>query len=250
MEEINKKKYTFDFQKYLENKLKNPSFKKYYDKYGKQLEASYKFPHSSQKGALLLELLIVTSILAVILSIGAQSVFVSMQSGKVSGESDTAMGLAGEALEQSRSVADEKWQNIYDLTKGSQYHFTQSGTKWATSTGSELIALNTGSFTRYIVVQNICRDTTAGVRNVTGITDTDGTATTCTTSTGAFDPSTQKVTVTVSWQGSGSPVTISDYFIRWRNKVTNQTSWTGTGDESIGPIGTEIDTTGGSIKLQ
>lgn len=216
---------------------------------------------SHSRGALLLELLIVTSILAVILSIGSQAVYVSMQSGKTSGESDTAMGLAGEALEQARAVADEKWQNIYDLTKGSQYHFAQSGNKWATSTGSELIALNTGSFTRYVVVQNICRDTTAGERNVTGITDTDGTATTCTTSTGAFDPSTQKVTVTVSWSGNGSPVTISDYFIRWRNKVCSQAGWTtgssgtvvkactGTDYDTIEPAG-YIDTSGGTLKLQ
>ena len=224
--------------------------------------SKFNIPHSSRsRGALLLELLIVTSILAVILSIGSQAVYVSMQSGKTSGESDTAMGLAGEALEQARAVADEKWQNIYDLTRGSQYHFVQSGNKWATSTGSELIPLNTGSFTRYVVVQNICRDTTAGVRNITGITDTDGTATTCTTSTGAFDPSTQKVTVTVSWQGSGSPVTISDYFIRWRNKVCNQTGWTTGGSgttvktcpdtnyDTISPAG-KIDTTGGSLKLQ
>ncbi|KKU81352.1 MAG: hypothetical protein UY07_C0020G0006 [Parcubacteria group bacterium GW2011_GWA1_47_8] len=219
-------------------------------------------PYSVPKrGALLLELLIAIAILAVILSVGSQAVYVSLQSGKTSGESDTAMGLASEALEQTRAVADEKWQNIYDLTKGSQYHFVQSGNKWATSTGSELITLNTGSFTRYVVVQNICRDTTVGVRDVTGITDTDGTATTCTTSTGAFDPSTQKVTVTVSWSGNGSPVTISDYFIRWRNKVCNQTGWSTGGSgttvktcpdtnyDTISPAGT-IDTTGGTLKLQ
>lgn len=30
-----------DFKKYLEKKLKNPKFKKYYDEYGKQLEIAY-----------------------------------------------------------------------------------------------------------------------------------------------------------------------------------------------------------------
>lgn len=190
--------------------------------------STFNIPYSSRsRGALLLELLIVTSILAVILSIGAQAVYVSMQSGKTSSESDTAMGLASEALEQARAVADEKWQNIYDLTKGSQYHFVQSGNKWATSTGSEAITLNTGNFTRYVTIQNVCRDTTPTSRLITGITDTDGTATTCTASTGAFDPSTQKVTATVSWNGSGSPVTVSDYFLRWRNKVCPQASWAG-----------------------
>lgn len=217
--------------------------------------------YSQKRGALLLELLIAISILAVVLSVGSQAVFVSLQSGKTSAESDVAMGLANEALEAVRGTAEEKWQNIYDLTKGSQYHPVASSTanKWTLVASSEAIALNTANYTRYITIQNICRDTTPDERNVTGITDTDGTATICTASTGAFDPSTQKVTVTVSWQGSGSPVTISDYFIRWRNKVCNQTGWT-TGDSgttvktcpdtSYDTKDAAIDTSGGTLKLQ
>lgn len=215
-------------------------------------------PHS--RGALLLELLVVISILAVILSIGSQAVYVSMQSGKISSESDTAMGLASEALESVRAISDEKWQYIYDLTKGTQYHAVQNGTKWATSTASETITLNTASYTRYFIVQNVCRDATPGSRAVTGLTDSDGTLTTCTTSTGIFDPSTQKVTVTVSWNGNGSPVVVSDYLSRWRNKICNQTDWSGgagsgakncpdTSYESISPAGT-MNTTGGTLKLQ
>ncbi|KKT09345.1 MAG: hypothetical protein UV86_C0009G0026, partial [Candidatus Nomurabacteria bacterium GW2011_GWB1_43_20] len=40
------------------------------------------------RGVLLLELLISISILAAILSVGSQAVWVSMQSGKISSESD------------------------------------------------------------------------------------------------------------------------------------------------------------------
>ena len=68
--------------------------------------------HSSQRGSLLLELLIVIALLAVILSVGTQAVYVSLQSGKISGERDVAVGLASEALEQVLSVAEEKCQNI------------------------------------------------------------------------------------------------------------------------------------------
>lgn len=184
---------------------------------------------NKNRGALLLELLIVISLLAIILSIGSQAVFVSMQSGKISSESDVAMGLASETLEAVRAVADEKWQNIYDLAgKGSTHYKTvQSGVKWTLVSGDETIALNTASYTRYVLIQNVCRNTTPTSRDVTGITDTNGSLTTCATSTGIFDPSTQKVSVTVSWSGSGSPVTVSDYFIRWKNKVCPQTSWAG-----------------------
>lgn len=167
---------------------------------------------TSSRGALLLELLIAISVIAAVLSVGSQSVYVSMQSGKTSGETDTAIGLANEALEATRAVADEKWQNIYDLTKASQHYKTVlSGNKWTLETGDETIALNTASYTRYVIVENVSRD--ASTRMIDTGTN--------------YDPSTQKVTVTVSWTGNGSPVVVSDYFLRWKNRVCPQTSWAG-----------------------
>lgn len=38
---MNKKTKARDFQKYLAEQLKNPEFRKYYDKYDKQLEVAY-----------------------------------------------------------------------------------------------------------------------------------------------------------------------------------------------------------------
>lgn len=205
--------------------------------------------NSLQRGSLLLELLVVISVLAMILSVGSQAVWVSLQSGKTSGESDTAMGLAIEEMESVRAVADEKWQNIFNLTKGTQYHTAQSGTKWATSTGSEVVSLNTGSYTRYFVVNNVSRDPSTRMIDTTYNSVHD-------------DPNTQQITVTVSWAGAGSPITLSDYFFRYRNKVCNQTDWSGGAStngvatcgsgtiyDSISPAGT-IDTTGGTLKLQ
>lgn len=199
---------------------------------------------AQKKGALLLELLIVISLLAIILSVGTQAVYVSLQSGKISGERDIAVGLASEALEAVRGATEEKWQNIYDLTKASQHYKTvPSGNKWTLATGDETIAINNASYTRYVVIENVSRD--ASTRMIDTGTN--------------YDPSTQKVTVTVSWPYA-DPVVMTDYFIRWRNKVCNQTDWSGgagsgvkncpnTSYDSISPAGT-IDTTGGTLKLQ
>lgn len=199
---------------------------------------------AQKKGALLLELLIVISLLAIILSVGTQAVYVSLQSGKISGERDIAVGLASEALEAVRGATEEKWQNIYDLTKASQhYKVVPSGNKWTLATGDEAIAINNASYTRYVVIENVSRD--AGTRMIDTGTN--------------YDPSTQKVTVTVSWPYA-DPVVMTDYFLRWRNKVCNQTDWSGgagsgvkncpnTSYDSISPAGT-IDTAGGTLKLQ
>lgn len=46
------KKDTFDFQKYLANKLKNPTFRKHYDEYGKQLEIAYRILQLRKKEGL------------------------------------------------------------------------------------------------------------------------------------------------------------------------------------------------------
>lgn len=193
-----------------------------------------------KKGALLLELLIVISLLAVILSVGTQAVYVSLQSGKISGERDVAVGLASEALEAVRGTAEEKWQNIYDLTKGSQYHMVQTNNKWATSTGSEVIALNNASYTRYVVIENVSRD--ASTRMIDTGTN--------------YDPSTQKVTVTVSWPYA-DPVIISEYFLRWKNKVCNQTSWSTSGSSGVKncpdttyDTATNLGTPGASLQIQ
>ena len=101
-------------------------------------------------------------------------------------------------------------------------------------------------YTRYVIVENVSRDAATRAIETTYASDRD-------------DPSTQKITVTTSWTG-GDPISISDYFFRWKNKACNQTDWSGgagsgvkncpdTTYESILPSGT-IDTTGGILKLQ
>ena len=189
------------------------------------------------RGALLIEILITISILAIILSLGAQSSFVSLRASKSAGEKDMALNLAIETLEAVRGASDEKWQNLYDLTKGSANHHypSQSSGKWVISNnGDETVAVNSIPYARYFVVDNVSRDQTPTSRAIEN------------TYNSANDyPSTQKVTVTVTtnWATS-TAVTFSQYLSRWRNKVTVQTSWTGGGGESSTNI-----TTGSSLQV-
>lgn len=199
---------------------------------------------SSLRGSLLLELLIVISILAIILSIGAQSISLSLRSGKVSGERDVATSLASEALESIRGATEEKWQNLYNLTKASQnYYATTSSNKWVISSGTETIPVNLASYTRYFTVNNVSRDP------ATRLIETAYNA-------AHDDPSTQQVTVTVSWVG-GLPVTVNEYFFRWKNKVCNQTSWSSSGSSGVKTCpdttygsATNLGTPGASLQVQ
>ncbi|OGI67655.1 hypothetical protein A2732_00185 [Candidatus Nomurabacteria bacterium RIFCSPHIGHO2_01_FULL_40_10] len=199
-----------------------------------------------QKGALLLELLVVISVVAVVLSVGTNAVFLSLRSNKIGGERDIANALAFEALEAVRAATEENWQNIYGLIKSSQHYqiATPSG-KWELATGDETINLNGIDYTRYVTIDNVSRDDSTRYVQNSYVSAAD-------------DPSTQKVTVTVSWSG-GNPVVLYEYFFRWKNKVCNQTSWVtgGSGttvktcpDTSYDTKDSGVDISTGSLKLQ
>ncbi len=172
-------------------------------------------------GQILLELLLSIGIIIVVVGLGAQVVYVSMTSNRLAGERDAALGLVDGTLEAVKNIAMEKWQNIFNLTKNVQYSVIENAGKWAVNSGSDIIVLNGINYTRYFIVQNACRDSS---KNVTGITDSAGTAITCTSSGGSFDPSTQKLTTTVSWPDA-EPIYTEEYITRWRNEVCAQTDW-------------------------
>ena len=207
-------------------------------------EASIKNPES---GMLLLEILIVVSIAAVIVALSANFIYLSLRSNKIANEKNVALGLLDEVFEAVRGASTEKWQNLYTLTHATQdYHPIQTSNAWdissAGAVGTESVAINNVSYTRSFRVYHVCRH--ASTRDITGLTDSSGaSATTCTTSGGVADPSTQKVTATVTWNNAGNSVTASEYFAgRWRNKATNHTTWS-EGDD------TNIDTSNNELKL-
>ena len=198
------------------------------------------------RGALLLELLVVISILAIILTIGANATYLSMRGNKTSGENGIASSLASETLEAVRSITEENYQNIYGLTKTSQHYYaTQSAGKWISASGDEAVVLNGITYNRYFTVDNVSRDDST--RNIqTSYSDTYD------------DPSTQKVTVTVSWTG-GVSIVMSEYFFRWKNKICGQPGWLTTNadntlinctDTSYFTKDAAIDAANGTLKLQ
>ncbi len=203
------------------------------------------------KGALLLELLIVVSILGIIIFTGANAVFLSMKSSEASRERDVGSTLANETLQAVRSVIEENWQNVYSLQKNDTHYFTsQSNNKWIISPVSvstdETVFFNNKNYTRYITVSNVSRNALDNSIEDTYTALLD-------------DPSTQKVSVTVI-SPEGYNTNTSAYFFRWKNKICDQASWvtggsgdnvtTCSGSSSYDTIDTGVDVTGGVIKLK
>lgn len=189
----------------------------------KAMERRRQISNVSRSGQLLLEILVAISAAALVVGLGAQLIFVSLQANKGAAEKNVALGLLEETLEAARDATGEQWQNLYNLVKNDSHHPEKSGGKWVIATGTENVAIDSITYTRSFVVQNVCRDNSN--RNITGITDSNGSSTTaCTVSDGSPDTSTQKVTVTVSWPNAPS-LLAGEYVTRWRNKVCSQTSW-------------------------
>lgn len=186
---------------------------------------------TSQSGQLLLEILLVIAAAAIVVSLSSQLTFISLKSAKTAGDRSTAVELNNETFEAIRSSATEKWQNVFDLTKGSANYYPSSTTtpgKWTLVSGIDAVSINGIDYSRSFTIQNVCRDSAAGARAITGITDSNGAATTCAASGGNYDPSAQRIGVFVSWPNAET-VSASEYITRWRNKICLQTSWDSVG---------------------
>ena len=200
-----------------------------------------------QKGSLLLELLISMSILIVIILVGTNAIFLSMKSNEASRERDVVTTLANESLEAVQAVAEEDWQNIYSLVKDSQHYYpTLSANKWilTTTLADETLVFNGKNYKRYAIISNTSRDNTT--RNIQDVYNSL-----------YNDPSTQKVSVTVT-SPEGYTITAYRYFFQWKNKICDQTSWVTPGssnevktcpDTTYDTKDNSINTTGGILKL-
>ncbi|MFH0890490.1 MAG: hypothetical protein V1856_00470 [Candidatus Liptonbacteria bacterium] len=165
----------------------------------------------ARRGQLLMELLLAVSALAILGGLAAQMVIVSIRGNRVSNERGVAQGLMNETLEAVRSVAEEKWQNIYNLTKSSQHYYpVASSTRWIVTAGDENVSANGITYTRYLVVNDVSRDASRDIENSYNAANDD--------------PSTQKITVSVSWPNADA-LSNDIYILRWRNKVCAQADW-------------------------
>src|SRR3989344_2467235 len=188
-----------------------------------------------------MEILITITVVAVVAGIGSQLIVGSLRSNKFSNERNAALGLVEETFEAVRNSSSERWQNIYDLTKDTaQYYPQQSSGKWQIAAGTENIVVNGITYTRYFAISNVSRDTSS--RNIEN-----------TYNSANNDPSTQKITTTVSWPDA-EPMISSEYITRWRNKACLQTDWqtggSGTGNWPENSYGAASNiTTGNNLQL-
>jgi len=191
------------------------------------------------KGQSLIEIIISLTIGAILIAAAAAAIIPTLRSSLESQNVQTANSLTQEYLDAIQNLSESNWFNIYNPPglKGpnSQFHLGMSGTAYQIFSGATSTTIGNQTFTRYFSIENVARDS-CGIGNVT-----TSATTTCPggpATSGVFnDPSTEKITVTVSWP-TNRLISRAEYLTRSQNKVFNQSDWSaGPGQE--GPITSE-----------
>ncbi len=178
---------------------------------------------STQKGQLLLELLLAIAVLAAVGLTFATMLDNSLSYGRYFKNYSTANGLLTELQERAKALADYNWNAIYNITKGPcsdetcHYTIVKNGSQWQIQQGEETISLNDVDYKRYLIVYNVKRD--SSTENIVG-------------TGGINDPLTQKIVIYINWENKTK--SISSYITRAYEETTDQTDW------SDGPVGEEV----------
>ncbi|MEK7634326.1 MAG: hypothetical protein AAB396_00355 [Patescibacteria group bacterium] len=197
--------------------------------------------YNSNRAQSLIEIIIGISIAGILVGGSTMAIALILRSNFDAKTTQTASFLASEYSDNISSIAESNWLKVYcppdgncsGTAKGidSKFYLNLSGSSYSIIGGTASTIVEGRTFTRYFYIENVSRDSC-------GIGDISANATTSCAGGGssgvADDPSTQKITVKVDWEGNRS-VSKIQYLSRSRNFSATQSNWSnGSGQE--GPI--------------
>ena len=164
------------------------------------------------KGFSLVELVLAIGVFAILASGVTYVVTNSYTNFYGSGNKQNISEFAQEGIEAVRSIRDNSWQDIEDVSGAGNKGINKDAGYWAFSGSSD----TRDGLTRVISIASAQRDSDGN------IVDSDGTD----------DPRTKQVTVTVSASGIEDYVLVT-FLTDWSHKVWQQTDWSGSGDSEF-----------------
>lgn len=201
-------------------------------------------------GQSLLEILIGLGISVMMISAATGSLFLVLRSSSTNQQTQVANSLANALLDNLTSFSESNWSGVYNLSKGEAnvYYLATSTGQFSIQSGQEPVTISDVVFSRYFYVENVSRDPSS--RNIEE-----------TYSSANEDPSTQKVTIKISWNlpASSGSFEIISYITRKNLYFARQTDWLG-GSGVAGPVidfgnsyysssDIDIESASGSIKI-
>lgn len=189
---------------------------------------------NTNSGQSLIELIIALAIGGIFITTATSSIYLIIKSSAETRTNQIATFLAQEYFDNLNAISYSRWLEIYcppsgicsDSSKGvdSQFHLIASSTTFALDVGTTSTIIEGKNFIRYFSIENVNRDS-CGVGNIT-----TNSTTICNMESGssyvAEDPSAQKITIKVEWEGNHS-LTKTGYLTRWQNFNFKQSDWSG-----------------------
>lgn len=193
-------------------------------------------------GQSLIEILVGVTVTGLIILASGNLLQVVNRSSSYNRQVQRANFLLQELTENVAVYADAKWycvptsagdptclsdgakRGLYNLKKGAaeNYYLDTTSQPFPWVSGQESI----DGYQRWFYVENVCRNQADGA--VSGVEPVSG----CPSDT-SEDASTQKITVSITWNGGGAAQLQSErYLTRTRNSATGQTNWVG-GDGQV-----------------
>jgi len=150
------------------------------------------FSTNKKSGIGLIEVIVASSILAVILFAFTSSLSLYSQANADSMSRTQALFLAGEAIEVVHGLRDKGWvANIESVEDDTPYgiSFNETNSTWSVVSSPDV----TGNFTRTVTFNDVYRDADDNITEDTSKT---------------FDPNTKLLDVEVSWEGLRGPQSV------------------------------------------
>jgi len=200
----------------------------------------------SQGGQLLIEISVAIGIIATLSAMTATLIVVAQRNQVSAQRQDGAASLMSEAYAILRTIAgadstttSSGYNRLYcppsgvcpsaefpvSTPKGSgfQYRPVLVGSRWELETGSEQVTLGDVVYTRFVTIENVCRDTSG---DIVGAWSSTVTADCPNGSADTDDPLAQKLTVTLQAPNMAD-LSAGVFMTRWRNIVSGQSDWSG-----------------------
>lgn len=148
---------------------------------------------TTQHGFFLIEVVVASSIIAIVLILLIGSIQNTVEVSERSLEQTQAAYLLEEGAEATKAIRDTSWAQLAALTNTTTYYLSYNGTTWTTTTTANTI----DRFTRTVIFSPVYRNGTDDIA-----------------ATGTLDTGVRLVTVTVSWSApSGNQSKTLSFYI-------------------------------------
>jgi len=180
------------------------------------------------EGQSLFEILIAIGIAALIIGSATTAIVISIRSEKNNVASQKAYAIAEDMLNNARSYSEADWSTLYNQTKGSgtQYYLEVTATSSTSTTLGITSGTSSTTFTSSSTEENIIYTTWFAIEDVQRNSNQAVVG-----GGGTNDPSTQKVTVHVSWPVGGDTreITLVQQLSNIKSNTAKSDNWSGSG---------------------